>query len=1154
MRKTVLVLTLAVLVCVPVLAQQTASIRGTVIDSQQETLAGATVSAVNVSTGLERKGTSNAAGIYNIPDLPVGTYVVTAEAEGFKTGIVQNVVLNVGDTRELEIQLEVGAVTEAVTVTSSAIVVETIGGEVAGLITGEQVRELPLNGRNFLQLTQLMPGVVTMDNFDTKNKGLLAGSDMSVAGSRATGNMVTVDGANNQDVGSNRTILVYPSLEALEEFKIHRNSYGAEFGGAGGAQVSLVTKGGTNDLRGSVFYFARRGSWNETNYILERVGASPDDLTRDDYGFTIGGAFIKDKLHFFASTEWNEEVRGVARSANAPTAAEKSGNFSGFSCLGTTVIDPATGQPFPNNQIPADRIGDAGRAYIDLYPDANLTGQCPNWVSSIDVPIDWNQINARLDWSITDSARLMARYTVDDWTDSGPTAGDSNGLWGDDAFPSVDSSWAQPSESIMLQLNNVIGASALNTVTLSQVGNEINIGQYEQQSGLQEEIRSTNPPSFPADIKLSYPNTAYPLFWGTGGLDALWQQGPWNNDQDMTVFKDDYEQVFGKHVFKAGVLYTDAHKAEPPRNSSAEMQAYWGATGLAGTWSGGTGNVVADFLLDDMAWGFSEISTNVPADVSWKDYEAYAADSWKIKDNMTFDFGVRYTRFDWPTNADANLYANAQPDLWNPAFGTSPCNGTLQVPGVDPCGAAGFEGALTGPNDALIDNHSYFAPRLGFAWDVFSNGNSVLRAGFGQFYQRERVSINLVELLQNPPNVNLYAGDRTLDGDYEGLSLSAGYPSRGIDRNLETPYLYQYNLTWEQRVGRDSTVELSYVGSQGHDLIRIGDQNVVPLGVDTDNNGVPDRLDFIRCPGGDDGASCRGQYLGINAYGSDNQMQVWTSDGTSDYNSLQAQYILRFGRGSQFQTSYTWAWQFDANASMRDSSGEIGNANSVTDIYNPQLDDSIADMYREHVWNASLIYNLPTFAGEGGVKEWLMGNWAIGGIAIYSSGQPLAVYGGTNTADDNDLSGSVPGDIGYDQNVRPIRTGASCAGSGDLGLLNPAAYTWVGWRLGDTTQQAGRNLCEGPDFFQVDLSIYKNLPFSNRFNVQLRFEMFNIFNTVNLMADGANLTYDPPIFLNAPRAEATTVVGNGSPTNINYGQATRARDARQIQLGVKFTF
>jgi len=310
-----------------------------------------------------------------------------------------------------------------------------------------------------------------------------------------------------------------------------------------------------------------------------------------------------------------------------------------------------------------------------------------------------------------------------------------------------------------------------------------------------------------------------------------------------------------------------------------------------------------------------------------------------------------------------------------------------------------------------------------------------------------------------------------------------------------------------------------------------------------------DRLDYIRCPGGSAGNACRAPYRPIGVY-NDSDTQIWTTDGRSDYNSLQTQYITRFGRGSQFQASYTWAWEFTADASMRDSSGDIQNTSSVTDPFNPGLDNSDADMYREHVLNGSVIYNLPTFAGEGGVKEWLGGNWAIGGIFIYSSGQPLSVWAAT---DGGDLAGTKPADIGYDGNIRPLSTGASCTGSGDLGVLNPAAYTLTGWRLGDTSQQMKRSECEGPDFFSVDLSVYKNFPFRDRFNVQLRFEMFNIFNTVNLMADGVNNTFDAEATLDAPREQATIVTATGAP-DPNFGQATRVRDARQIQLGIKFSF
>ncbi len=205
-------------------------------------------------------------------------------------------------------------------------------------------------------------------------------------------------------------------------------------------------------------------------------------------------------------------------------------------------------------------------------------------------------------------------------------------------------------------------------------------------------------------------------------------------------------------------------------------------------------------------------------------------------------------------------------------------------------------------------------------------------------------------------------------------------------------------------------------------------------------------------------------------------------------------------------------------------------------------------MRRRHVFNSSLIYNLPSFAGQGSVKEWLLGNWAIGGILIYATGTPLTVLGWGQ----GDLDGYHPAEIGYSSN-RPLATGEPCEGSGDLGIVNPAAYTLTGYELGNSAQQMPRNTCDGPDFFQADLSIYKSFPFQDRFNVQLRLEVFNLFNTVNLIGCSADVAYKPPVTLDAPRDQATIVTSTGDPAS-TFGLATQARDARQIQLGVKFTF
>jgi hypothetical protein len=1137
---------LALVVSIPVAAQQAASIRGTIRDAQGATTAGATVTVVNVETGFQRSTVTRPVGTFALTQLPLGEYLLTVEAAGFRALVVQGIALNVADDRQIDGRLEVGAVTDQITVTSSNMAAETFGGEVASLVTGEQIRELPLNGRNFLQLTQLMPGVVTADSFDTKDKGLLAGDEVSVsiAGGRANSNLYTVDGANNNDVGANRTILVYPSLEAIEEFKIHRNSYGAEFGGASAAQINLVTRGGTNELRGSLFYFARRGEWNETNYMLKRADVEPDDLSRDDYGFTLGGALLRDKLHFFVSSERNDEIRGSTVSAGVPTAAERRGDFSRSDPACRPIpIDPLTFQPFPGDVIPEDRIGEAGLALLQLYPEPNAPG-CLNWVTALDVPIDWRQINARFDWSLSERTRLMVRYTDDEWQNSSPTAGDTNGLWGDDPFPAIDSVWTTPSESLVAQLNSTIGDTALNTLTFSLSGNQIG-SERVGDTALQERIRATNPPTFPAEAKLNYPQIAHPTFWGADGLGSFSQQSPWLNEQDLVMLKDDYTQVFGNHLFKAGFLYTDGKKLEPSAGSSGlEMPRYWGSTG-AGGWGATSGNIVADFLLEEMTFGFQEFSPALEIDLEWTDIEVYAADSWKLRDNLTLDFGVRYSKFYWPEDTDGSMFLNFNPDRFDPALGGSPCNGLMQVPGTDPCGAGGFPGASVGPNAALIRHDANIAPRLGLAWDVFGTGKSVLRAGFGQFYQREAVGFHL-GLVANPPAVRYASGVRSLDGEIQFLDyLGLGRPLVGIDVDASTPFTYQYNLSWEQRLGKDSTLEIGYVGSQGHDLPRSRDSNQVPLSRDVDGNGVNDRLDYVRCAAID--GACRGQYRPITAY-ADSGFWYYVFDGRSDYHSLQTQLITRFGRGSQLQVSYTLA-DFAADTSVELGAHGFSDRGSVTDLYRPGSDDGPADMRRRHVFNGSLIYNLPTFAGEGGLREWLLGAWSIGGIVIYATGTPLTVFSSTPGGD---LGGMHPAAIGFSA-TRPLATGEPCRGRGDLGIVNPAAYTLTGYELGNSAQQMPRGSCDGPDFFQTDLAIYKRFPLTGRFDLQLRLEVFNLFNTVNLIGWSADLGFNPPVTLDAPRQEATVVTETGQLPS-TFGLASGVRDARQFQVGVKFSF
>ena len=305
-----------------------------------------------------RSSVTNDSGIYSVPELPIGRYKVEAELPGFKKASRTGVVLRVADEFAVDFELAPGDVSETVNVEASSTPVRMLGGDVSGVITGEQVRELPLNGRNFLQLATLMPGVSAPDFLNVKDKGLLGGSDLSVSGSDVTANMWTVDGANNNDVGSNRTILVYPSLEAIQEFKILRNSYGPEFGGAGGAQINIVTHGGTNRFDGSAFYSGRNDAFNAKNYFLKTSRPAEGRTEAERFRRLDRRPDHQGQAPFLRQRRM--EPRGSRHRSRRPLyrpQAERNGDFSGppiASCSLPIPIDPLTGAPFPGNRIPGE--------------------------------------------------------------------------------------------------------------------------------------------------------------------------------------------------------------------------------------------------------------------------------------------------------------------------------------------------------------------------------------------------------------------------------------------------------------------------------------------------------------------------------------------------------------------------------------------------------------------------------------------------------------------------------------------------------------------------------------------------------------------------------------------------------------------------------
>ena len=420
-------------------------ITGTVMDQNGAVVPDATITITQIETGTKRTVVTNADGNYSLANLAIGTYRLAITKTGFKETSVSNVVVNVSSTTRQDIKLQTGAVNEVVNITADNIQIETQSGTVGEVVSGEQVRELPLNGRSFVQLTQLQPGVSAANNFDSKSKGLFGGVDFSVNGNSAQSNLFLTDGANNNDTGSNRTILLFPSIEAIAEFKSLRNSYGPEYGQAAGAVISIATRGGSNTFHGSAYYFGRNDALNAGEYFANATGLGKNKLRRNDFGFSLGGPIVKDRLFFFYSQEWNKEIRGQSRFGSVPTLLERQGNFSQPRTAKLTNGTTVRCSPADTPIIAPANLSPAGLSLIKIFPLPNVSNanSCTNWATSANSPINFREENIRMDYNVSTNNKIFGRYTQDSWTNPFPVL--VGNLWGDDAFPTIESSWQQPS-------------------------------------------------------------------------------------------------------------------------------------------------------------------------------------------------------------------------------------------------------------------------------------------------------------------------------------------------------------------------------------------------------------------------------------------------------------------------------------------------------------------------------------------------------------------------------------------------------------------------------------------------------------------------------------------------------------------------------------
>src|SRR5687768_5820945 len=1142
-----LLLSIGLLVGVHAQSSTTGNITGTVRDPQGAAVPKAEVTVTEEKTGVTRTVSATEDGFYNATSLPAGTYTISTSPAGFKKSVTTGVELHVNENKTVNLDLQVGQVTETVTVTSESTPVELRSGEVSSLISEKQVTELPLNGRNYAQLALMVPGVSPVTQagaggaFATRGTGLNSGVDMSVNGNQSNSNLWTVDGVNNMDVGSNRTLLVFPSVDSIQEFRVERNSFSAEFGQAQGAVVNLITKGGSNEFHGSLYEFYRNDKFNGNNFFLNRAGDPRPQLTYNNFGGSFSGPIIKNRVFFFWSEEWRREERGQVLSALVPTPQEKLGDFSaprqfltgtlphrpGMTCNPDNPLNygsnPVDAGCFPGNKIPTNLLSPAGLAYMKLFPDPNTSGT-PNWSTSTVQPIHTRQDMIRGDITFSDNMNMMVRYINEYWTHDGA----SGNFWGDATYPTISSDWSQPSHSFAVKLTNTLSSRAVNEFQFSIAGNDIIITTNPETQALEDEIASKIPTVFPHGGEGLVGGTVPSLFWGAGGYANIWHQAPWANREDLYIWKNDFSMVFGNHDLKIGGLFSHNFKDEPGVGAGGgNQQSTIQGCGLQ------TDNCIADLLLrDTVLVNYTEIQNTEIAEGRWRDYEFYVNDTYKIHPCVTLTMGLRYSVFT-PSWEKDNRISNFIPSLYN---GVDFNTGLVTAE----------EGPSVGLNRSLVNTYKKgWQPRVGVAWDIFGTGETALRAGFGRYMSRSNVIEDLLRLTGNPPwTTTVSAGSgwngagtklancptcRSLDtinpgpvNNVAGVNPNAGFAA--VDPNFRPPESYQWNLTVSHQLFKDTVLEASYIGNHGlHIWRRNVNRNDVPpnqvcRGSACDGSSADARLQIARA-GMNVPSPITGVVQNQGQLIADNRLlrNIGTvntdeSNGNSNYHAMQLWVNRRFSDRLAFQVAYTWGHAI-SDVSL------TSFTNSTSDPFNFNSDRGDADLDRRHTFVSNLVYVLPSFNGWGKPAQFLLGDWQVNAIASYFGATPIDIINGVNSL-------GTAAAVGQ----RPNYTGAPLYLETADGRqrLNPAAFSrHAPGQLGSL----GKGSVRGKPITNIDFALAKNWRFKERYGIQFRTEFFNVFNHTNFVRFDTD------------------------PRNTNsFGLLTTAQQPREIQLGIKFTF
>jgi hypothetical protein len=876
-------LALLALLLLPALAgaQTNGLISGTVTDKTGAAVIGAKVVIANTGGNLTRTTETNGDGVYVASALPSGTYNVTVTAKGFQRFEAKGVVLEVAQKARLDVMLTVGAVTEEVLVSGENVSqVDTQSSEIGSTITGKQVQELELNGRNFTQLVTLVPGVVSQTGQDEGTVGIAGNTMYSINGGRGQYNNWEIDGGDNMDNGSNNSINVYPNLEAISEFKVLTSNYGAQYGKNGSGTVEVETKSGTNQFHGSAFYYGRNDFFNANSWFDNGNSIKRPPYKKHDWGYTVGGPVYiphfynndKKKTFFFWSEEWRREKVGNANpiSQAVPSMAERQGNFndvcpvySSGSTFDPTVytacpyqsLNGTAAMPFANNTLPTP-FSSTANALLTLIPAANnfngvvgtyptpggtAAGQpIPAYVANPSLPTHWREELIRVDHNLTDTQRLTFRYIHDTWgtVNQGP-------LWGQylNTFDNTNTNFAGPTTSFVARLTSNFSPSLLNEfvasytddhIFLSNISNNVNLPQGGiDLAPLFANNLGNKIPAF------SVGGTADGLVYGSGGFNVDTGYFPWKNANPTYTYRDTVTKIIGTHTLFFGAYFAAAQKNQ---SSSVDVQ---GQLSFANGVTGFSNNPFADLLLGNIST-YKQNQAELYYYDRYKILEPYFQDDWRVTRKLTLNLGLRwsiYGRYQEKHNKEfgfstAAYNPNAAPpffplgssngQLLNIGTGQSLFNGLIQcgeskptIPGVSPGTTGCMKNKWTNPG-----------PRLGFAYDPVGDGKWAIRGGYGIFFEHMNGNEANAELLQQSASPLAANGSVSNVVGYSNVAGNlgpAGPPSPltpfSIPDKILWPYMQQWNLGVEHELPGNVLLSVAYVGSKGTHLTRQFDLN-----------------------------------------------------------------------------------------------------------------------------------------------------------------------------------------------------------------------------------------------------------------------------------------------------------------------------------------